>query len=162
MQRWPCVLRRCPKFFLRKKIQACANKFLRTIYFLKPRDSVRSLMKENKLMSVNQIYELETCKIMQQVVLEVAPQPLLDLFENQIRPLTTQTRSSSHFIPCKTNRIKCRQSIRHCGPIVWNSLPSCAKWEPISENHLSSKVPLIFTKFLSNAKDHIINESPFI
>ena len=77
-------------------------------------------------MSVNQIYELETCKIMHQVVLEVASQPLLDLFENQIRPLTTQTRSSSHFIPCKTNRIKCRQSIRHCGPIVWNSLPIVA------------------------------------
>ena len=40
---------------IRKKIQACANKFLRIIFHLKPRDSVRALMKEHKLLSVNQI-----------------------------------------------------------------------------------------------------------
>ena len=44
---------------VRKKIQACANKFLRVIFFLKPRDSVRNIMKENKLLSINQIYHLE-------------------------------------------------------------------------------------------------------
>ena len=50
---------------LKKKIQACANKFLRIIFFLKPRDSVREIMKENKLFSVNQIYNLELAKLMQ-------------------------------------------------------------------------------------------------
>ena len=43
---------------LRKKIQACSNKFLRMIYFLKKRESVKTLMKENEIMSVNQIFIL--------------------------------------------------------------------------------------------------------
>ena len=34
---------------LKKKIQACANKFLRIIFFLKPRDSVQEIMKEQGL-----------------------------------------------------------------------------------------------------------------
>ena len=82
---------------LRKKIQACANKFLRLIFYLKPKDSVRSIMKENNLMSVNQIYHLEVSKIMQRVVLEVAPKPITLLFENEVRTHSTRTRSASHF-----------------------------------------------------------------
>ena len=53
-------------------------------------------MKENKLMSVNQIYHLEVSKVMQRVVLEVAPKPLTLLFENQIMNRSARTRSASH------------------------------------------------------------------
>ena len=53
-------------------------------------------MKENHLMSVNQIYHLEVSKIMQRVVLEVAPKPITLLFENQVRTHSTRTRSASH------------------------------------------------------------------
>ena len=38
---------------LRKKIQACANKFLRMIFFMKRRESVKKLMLDNKILSVN-------------------------------------------------------------------------------------------------------------
>ena len=55
-------------------------------------------MKENKLMSVNQIYHLEVGKVMQRVVLEVAPKPITLLFENQIMNRSARTRSASHFI----------------------------------------------------------------
>ena len=55
---------------LRKKIQACANKFLRIIFFLKPRDSVRQIMKDNRLLSVNQIYHLKVSKLMQKFALK--------------------------------------------------------------------------------------------
>ena len=41
---------------LRKKIQACANKFLRMIYFMKRDESVKNLMSENKILIVNQIF----------------------------------------------------------------------------------------------------------
>ena len=49
---------------LKKKIQACANKFLRLIFFLKSRESVRDIMKENKFHSVHQIYKIELAKVM--------------------------------------------------------------------------------------------------
>ena len=57
---------------LRKKIQACTNKFLRMVYFMKKRESVKSLMKENEMMSVNQIFHSEISKIMQRVTLTLS------------------------------------------------------------------------------------------
>ena len=80
---------------IRKKIQACANKFLRIIFHLKSRDSVRDLMKENKLLSVNQIYHLEVAKVMQKYSLKTIPAPFFDIFERQIRTSQTRTRSGS-------------------------------------------------------------------
>ena len=76
---------------LRKKIQACANKFIRIILFLKPRDSVRELMKENRLMSVNQIFTLESAKTMQGVILKKSPVPISAIFANRVRTTETQT-----------------------------------------------------------------------
>ena len=48
---------------LRKKLQACANKFLRQIFFLGPRESVRNIMKEHSILSVNQIFHLKISRL---------------------------------------------------------------------------------------------------
>ena len=108
---------------LRKKIQACTNKFLRMIYFMKRRDSVKSLMKENGMLSVNQIFHLETAKIMQRVSLGAIPVPFIDIFRNQTRTATMVTRYSSNFFQSYTSFQKCKQSISYTGPYIWNGIP---------------------------------------
>ena len=80
---------------LRKKIQACANKFLRMIYFKKYRESVKPLMHELKMLSVNQIHHLEVAKIMAKTKLGMIPEPFNDILDNQTRLSTIVTRRAS-------------------------------------------------------------------
>ena len=108
---------------LRKKIQACSNKFLRMIFFLKPRDSVRSLMKENNLLSVNQIYHLEVCKLMQAFSLNALPNSIIDIFQGQVKLSSTSLRGATSVIQGASRTAKCAQSIRCTGPKLWNQLP---------------------------------------
>ena len=112
---------------LRKKIQACANKFLRLIFFKKQRDSVKSLMIENKILSINQIFHLEISKLMQRVALNFIPSPFTDIFQNQERTLSMTTRSSSSYFQPLMFAQKCHQSISYTGPLTWGIVPSNIK-----------------------------------
>ena len=117
---------------LRKKIQACANKFLRMIFFLDWDDSVRNLMKEHKLLSVNQIFHLEISKIMQRVVLQTIPSPFTRVFENQYGPSSIYNRSSSAISRCSARNNKSMQALRYAGPLAWNAIPLSVKKTPAS------------------------------
>ena len=108
---------------LRKKIQACANKFLRMIYFKKYRESVKPLMNELKMLSVNQIHHLEVAKIMAKTKLGMIPEPFNDILENQTRLSTIVTRRASTYYQRFTTLEKCKQAIGYFGPFVWNSIP---------------------------------------
>ena len=144
---------------LRRKIQACTNKFLRIIFRLKPRDSVRNLMKENKLPSVNQIYYLEVAKLMQKYVLRTIPSPINDIFKEQVRTTDIHTRSNISINPGQYRTIKCEQSIRFSGPKVWNELPSQVKF---FSNSSFPDVPLPFPVFKQNMKSFVIMNVEFI
>ena len=108
---------------LRKKIQACPNKFLRMIFFMNYRDSVKPLMAEQKMLSVNQIHFTEVAKIMEKVTLDSIPEPFINVFENQTRTSTMVTRNASTYYQRSTIREKCKQAISYTGPFVWNTIP---------------------------------------
>ena len=114
---------------LKKKIQACANKFLRLIFFLKPRESVRDIMKENKFHSVHQIYKIELAKVMHKHALGCLPEPFLSIFKDQTRQTHINSRSAVSVIPASTRFTKCDQEIRCTGPKTWNSLPRNLKYD---------------------------------
>lgn len=143
---------------LRKKIQACANKFLRVIFFLKPRDSVREIMKENNILSVNQIFHLEVSKIMQKVALGTATPAFLSLFGNQKKTNEIMSKAITNFTQGVPGSTKCGQSISFLGPSVWNSLPSAIKKKgTYGVNTRDNSVlaePLKFDIFLSKIKKH--------
>ena len=145
----------------RKKIQACANKFLRMIFHLKPRDSVRNLMKENNLLSVNQIYHLEVAKIMQKYTLKKIPSPFLEIFESQIRTSRTRTRSASYLVPASSSTQKCAQSIRSTGPQIWNALPNDVRFLSSESIELSAQVPMPLKKFNVAMKRYAIENISF-
>ena len=108
---------------LRKKVQACANKFLRMIFYMNYCESVKPLMTENKILSVNQIHFTEVAKIMNRVMLGTIPVPFIDVFDNQIRTSTMVTRHASMYYQRTTTLQKCKQAISYTGPFVWNSIP---------------------------------------
>ena len=119
-------------------------------------------MKENRLMSVNQIFTLESAKTMQGVILKKSPVPISAIFANRVRTTQTQTRSGSYFNPCNTTRVKCRQTLRYCGPMIWNDLPNHVKWKDIANPENNQPTPLDFTRFCTNLKNFIFSETPFI
>ena len=108
---------------VRRKIQACANKFLRLIYFLNPRDSVENLMKDNNILSVNQMYTFEVAKNMQRLALKDVPNSFLSIFDPQFRIPNMSLRSTSNYLPAPSSSDKAQQCIRFTGPNIWNKLP---------------------------------------
>ena len=67
-------------------------------------------MKENKLMSVNQIYHLEIAKIMQKYSLNDIPSPFMDMFRGRERQSTMRSRSDSTFVQAPSRTQKYMQS----------------------------------------------------
>ena len=147
---------------IRKKIQACANKFLRTIFFLKPRDSVKTIMKDNGLLSVNQIHHLEVAKVMQRHALKSIPLPFTEIFKKLTRTSTTSTRSGTNFIQAASSTSKCAQSIRCSGPKIWNSIPREIRFiipQGDASSHLEVRK---LTSFKIKLKKFVLDEVNFI
>ena len=130
---------------LRKKIQACANKFLRMIFFMKRQESVKQLMIDNELLSVNQIFNVEISKLMQRVALDFIPSPFTDIFQNQERLSHITTRSSSNYYQPFMTTKKCQQSINYTGPFIWGSIPSDVK-VPLTETDFDSAGPSMLSR----------------
>ena len=149
---------------IRRKIQACSNKFLRLIFHLKPRDSVRSLMKENKLLSVNQIYHVEVSKIMQRHALGDIPSPFTDMLKGQIRLTEMRTRSDNIIVQGASRTNKYAQSIRCSGPLIFNNIPSHVKYhcDQSSENVIVTNYPLSFPAFKCKMKQFALSDIDFI
>ena len=147
---------------IRKKIQACANKFLRVIFFLKPRESVRPIMKEHNILSVNQIFHLEVSKIMQKHSLKSIPAPFLKIFQARTRTSSTSTRSGTSVIPAPSSTLKCAQSIRCIGPKIWNNVPKEIRFMPTNNTDLSNLLPHPLKSFVLKMKGHAIQNIDFI
>ena len=147
---------------IRKKIQACANNFLRLIFHLKPRDSVRALMKENNLLSVNQIYHLEIAKLMQKHALSDIPSPFSEIFQGPARQSEMSSRSNRTLIQAPSRTIKYEQSIRCSGPIIFNEIPSDIKYDRELPQFQSSNRPQPYFKFVSKMKKFALSDVDFI
>ena len=123
---------------LLQRLQAVCNKFFRLIYNLDSRESVRGLMRENKIMNINQLYNYSIAKTMHRAMQNTLPAPLQKKF--QINPANDNLFKVN---PCRIKRTEI--SILQAGPKIWNSLP----------------IPLLieteYKKFQSSMKSHVIN-----
>ena len=145
---------------LRKKIQACSNKFLRMIFFMGWRDSVRPLMKEQHLLSVNQIYQSEIGKVMQRVVLGSSPKSFIDMFDLQRKRCDVRTRSSSDYIRSFFSKKRCQQSICYEGPVIWDKISSSIKQSNVID---SNENPTnLFKTFKNNIKKFALENFGFV
>ena len=100
------------------KLQAVCNKFFRAIYYLDNKDSVSKLLKENEVLRMNQIYDLEVGKVMHRASTNVLPESLKDVFY--------QTRRGNFPIRYSAN-VTMMKNISHAGPRIWNRLSDDCK-----------------------------------
>ena len=116
------------------KLQRVANKFIRLIYNLDYRASVKEVMQMNGLLTINQLTELETACFMFSYQKKTLPNVFSNLLENNLsRPKKNETvgsyrtRSGSLFFPsfCRINLTK--QSMKYKGPLIWSRIPSNIK-----------------------------------
>ena len=111
------------------KIQRIANKFIRMTFGLHHRANVTDILRNNNIMTIDQITELEITCFMYKYIKGMLPPCFDHFFQNNLVSdnFTKCTRSQSKFYPsfCRLNITK--QSLRYRGPLAWNKVPSSIK-----------------------------------
>ena len=111
------------------KIQRIANKFIRLTFGLHHRANVTDILRNNNIMTIDQITELEITCFLYKYIKGMLPPCFDNFFQNNLVSdnFTKYTRSQSKFYPsfCRLNITK--QSLRYRGPLPWNKVPSSIK-----------------------------------
>ena len=107
------------------QLQRICNKFVRIIFGLNRRSSVKDVMIENGLLTIKKIRDLEICIFMYKYSNQCLPAALQNLFS--IKATRVTTRSNSKYIPPSYRATVCQQSIKFLGPKIWIKLPTIIK-----------------------------------
>ena len=95
------------------------------IFELHHRASVTNIMKDNGIMTIDQINKLELCSFMYKYTKNLLSSYFFNLFQHNIVGNDSQlnTRSQSKFFPsfCRLNVTK--QSLKYKCPLLWNNVP---------------------------------------
>ena len=136
------------------------------IFSLRPRESVRNIMKDLNILSANQMFHLEVSKQMQNLALKDAPEAFSSIFQHEFRFYPINLRSASSYIPAVSSTEKAKQCIRFSGPKIWNNLPIHIRKEetvPTDEVRNSDQAPYFSKKrFVFNMKLHALTEIDFV
>ena len=130
-----------------RELQRICNKFIRLVFNLKRHDSVKMIMKQNGLLNIKQIYQVELAIFMYKTVKKSHPIALQNLFQS--KPSRISTRSNSLYIFPAYRLTVCQQSIKFSGPKIWSNLPSAIK----SCKNLKS--------FSNKVKEHVLNTTEY-
>ena len=125
---------------IQKKLQIAMNKFMRIVFSMGFRDSVRETMAENEVLSLNQLFEKEIAIFQHKFESRNLPKHFDSLYEGIQRTTSMVTRSHASHNPtlCKTEYTK--QNITHMGPKIWNSIPQNIKCDISNESITLSSV----------------------
>ena len=97
-----------------QQLQRICNKFIRLVFGLKRRESVKKVMKQNGLLTIKQIYQVEIAIFMYKTVKKSNPVALQNLLELKCSRMSTRS-NSLHISPAYRLTL-CQQSIKFCGP----------------------------------------------
>ena len=125
-----------------KKLQSSVNKFIRLIFKLNYRESVKTLMQQYGILTIGQLEELETASFMYEYLHDDLPITFRNLLDDN-QPaggISRQTRSQSNLFPrfCRIELTK--QSLKYRGPLTWNSIPITIRQ---NKSHNSFKTAII-------------------
>ena len=101
-----------------QQLQRICNKFIRLVINLKKRESVRTVVKENGLLTIKQMYQVELAIFMFRTVKKNHPNQF------QSKSSRISTRSNSQYISPAYRLTVCQQSIKFSGPKIWSNLPN--------------------------------------
>ena len=124
-----------------QRLQAICNKFFRAIYNLDRMDSVRSILKNDHVLNISQLYDFNVAKLMHKAKHNELPSPLQNIFE-------TDPDLNNYFFQTRRCRLKqTEKSIYETGPRIWNNLPNSC----IQETS--------FKPFKTKVKQYILNKN---
>ena len=119
-------------------------------------------MKDNNILSVNQMYTFEVAKNMQRLALKDVPNSFLSIFDPQFRIPNMSLRSTSNYLPAPSSSDKAQQCIRFTGPKIWNKLPVHIR-KNIHENENIDEANFFPNKrFALNMRQYVPNQIDFI
>ena len=105
-----------------QQLQRICYKFIRLAFNLKRRESVRTVLTENGLLTIKQMYQVELAIFMFRTVKKNHPTVLQNLFQSKSSRIST--RSNSHYISPAYRLTVCQQSMKFSGPKIWSNLPN--------------------------------------
>ena len=108
-----------------QRLQSAANKFIRLIFKLGLRESVKDSKQQLGILTINQLTELETANKYLHNKLPIVFNELLD--KNTSSEKTHDTRSQSKLFPLFRRIELTKQSIKYSGPRTWNAIPISVK-----------------------------------
>ena len=108
-----------------KHLNTAVNKFIKILFGLNARDSVKDVMQKHTIFSINQLKELEMASFMYKYLHGDLPETFKNLFDDNYLDGSNscQTRSQSKLFPrfCRIELTK--QSLKYRGPLTWNFIP---------------------------------------
>ena len=84
-----------------KKLQSSVNKFIRLIFQLNYRDSVKTLMQQYSILTIHQLQELKTAGFMYKCLHDDFPVTFRNLLDDNLLAcgISRQTKSESNLFP---------------------------------------------------------------
>ena len=104
------------------KLQCAGNKLMPFIFNVGKRQMVSHVMKNNSLLTISQIRDIEIATFVYKFMNKLLPLPFDHSFKTVFK-ITKNTRSQSSLYPsfCKVHITK--QAMRYKGPLIWNDIP---------------------------------------
>ena len=117
-----CILNWCfGNKTLVKRLQGLCYKYVKLFFNFNSSSTVCDVMKENKLLTIDQLLAKELIVFMFKQKNGKNPSAFKDVFtKNESK---YNTRNKSIFIPKKCFSTVCQQAISHRGPAYWNCIP---------------------------------------
>jgi len=128
------------------KLQRSVNKFFRLIFKLKPRDSVKQILRQNNVVTIIQLRKFEIACFMHKYFHKRLPSACKNMLEDNFLTSTSRTRRKSKIFPafCRINTTM--QSIKYKGPLTRNKIP------------VNIRDTESYHKFCQLLKHHLLNE----
>ena len=103
------------------KLQCPVNKLMRSIFNVGKRQTVSYVMKDNSLLTIRQIRDIEIATFVYKFMNKLLPLPFDHSFKTAFK-ITKNTRLQSSLYPsfCRVHIIK--QAMRYKGPLIWNDI----------------------------------------
>ena len=104
------------------KFQCAVNKLMCSIFNVSKRQTVSHIIKDNNILTVCQIRDLEIATFVYKFMNKLLPLPF-DHFFKTVFKITKNTRPQSSHNPlfCRVHVTK--QAVNYKGPFIWNNIP---------------------------------------
>ena len=125
------------------KLQCAVNKLVRSIFNVGKRQTVSYVMKDNSLLTIRQIRDIEIATFVYKFMNKLLPLPFDYSFKTALK-ITKNSRSQSSLYPSFYRVHITKQAMRYKGPLIWNDSPFNLRQDSKSLKSFRSAVTKFF------------------